>query len=82
MDGNAQKYWLLRLFDGQGKCGWLKQLVSEPGAVPNVVLAYERDGAWKLHSVYQARDVTRMLRRMGYKVEKVEVNPLRDKEDQ
>lgn len=80
MYGNAQKYWLLRLSDGQGKCGWLKQIVSEPGTVPNVVLAYERGEAWKLHSVYQARDVTRMLRRMGYKVERLEVNPLKSKE--
>ena len=78
MDG--QKYWLLRLSDVQGKCGWLKQIISIHGAPPNIVLAYERGEAWKLHSVYQARDVTRMLRRMGYKVERIEVNPLRDKE--
>lgn len=81
MDGEVRKYWLLRLSDGKRESGWLKQIVSEKGAGANIVLAYERDEAWKIRSVFQAKDITRMLRRMGYGVERVEVNPWRDENE-
>lgn len=81
MDSKVRKYWLLKLSDGKRKSGWLKQIVSEKGAVPNIVLAYERDEAWKIRSVFQAKDITRMLRRMGYKVERVEINVWRDENE-
>lgn len=54
--------------DSRDGGGWLKQLIGVPHHTPVIVLSHLREEALHFDSEYAARDATKMLKRLGYKV--------------